>query len=89
MVREIRKQLKQPTELFEARDKFYQAYLIADRQEKKIDRLEKLFLKNEEVFKLAREDFFRRLIEAEINKEIQKNQQSKERRVKFGSDIVR
>ena len=50
---------------------------------------QELISQNERTFKLAREDFFRRLIEAEVNGEAQKNQQSKERRTKFGSDVVR
>ena len=62
---------------------------VLDRLDVLTERQEEFLLKNEEVFKLAREDFFRKLIEAEVNKEMEKNKQSKGRGVKFGSDIVR
>ena len=62
---------------------------VLDRLDVLTEKQEELLNRTEEVFKLAREDFFRRLIEAEVNGEAQKNQQSKKGRTKFGSDIVR
>ena len=41
---------------------------LTDRIEDLSDVHERLIIQNEEAFKLAQEDFFRRLIEAEVNK---------------------
>ena len=62
---------------------------LADRNEELCESHQELIRQNQEVFKLAREDFFRRLIEAEVNKYTLKNQQQDSRRIHFGSDIVR
>ena len=60
-----------------------------DRLDELTDRHEQLIDHNEIAFKLAREDFFRRIIEAEVSKQTHKDQKQNTRRVQFGSDIVR
>ena len=56
---------------------------------------DRLISQNKEAFKFVREDFFRRLIEAEVNKGAKKNKQTaknkqhNERRANFGSDVIR
>ena len=62
---------------------------LTDRNEELYEQHQELIRQNQEAFKLAREDFFRRLIEAEVNKYTHKDQQQDSRRVHFGSDIVR
>jgi len=62
---------------------------VVDRLDILTDRHEKLLKRNNDVFTKIKEEFWRKVIEYEVNKEIQKNQKSKERSVKFGSDIVR
>ena len=58
---------------------------VTDRLDTLADRQEELLLNNKETFKLAREDFFRRLIEAEVNKNIDIN---KKRSKYFESDTI-
>ncbi len=62
---------------------------LLDRLDTITDRQETLLQKNDEVFTKMREEFFRKIIEHEVNKEIEKNKHSKERSKKFGSDVVR
>ena len=50
---------------------------------------QELITRNQEAFTLAREDFFRKIIEAEVNKHNHKDQQHSKGRMQFGSDIVR
>jgi hypothetical protein len=60
---------------------------VVDRLDTVTDRNEKLTQKNDEVFTKAREDFFRRLIEEEVNRAIEKNKLKGGN--KFGSNTVR
>lgn len=53
------------------------------------DKQEEIIKINNAVFTKMREEFFKKVIEFEVNKEIEKNRKNKERSVKFGSDIVR
>ena len=67
--------------------------ILTDRNEALIEMQEKLISQNQKAFELAREDFFKKIIEAEVDKHANKhthnNKQSAVRRINFGSDIVR
>ena len=51
---------------------------VVDRLDTLAEKQEELLLKNEAIFKLAREDFFRRIIEAEVDKEMERSKQKNE-----------
>jgi len=53
------------------------------------ERHEKLINENDEVFTKMREEFWRKVIEIEVNKEIEKSKQSTKKESTFGSDIIR
>ena len=63
--------------------------IVTDRNEQLFEMQERLITQNQKAFELAREDFFRKLIEAEVDKHTTKKEQSNVRRANFGSDIVR
>ena len=66
--------------------------LLTDRIQQLYELHQDLISQNQEAFKFAREDFLRRLIEAEVEKHRKQqgsNKQSNQRRINFGSDIVR
>ena len=60
---------------------------VLDRLDNITDRQETILQKIDEVFTKSREDFFRRLIEEEVNREIEKNKLKGSE--KFGSNTVR
>jgi hypothetical protein len=47
--------------------------MLTDRIERLFEILERLITQNEKAFELAREDFYRKLIEAEVNKHSSKH----------------
>lgn len=51
---------------------------VVDRLDILANKQERILIKNEEVFKLAREDFFRRLIEVEVDRGIEKKKRKDE-----------